>query len=136
MILSGTADHVRVGAALAAGAVTWIPKHAPFRSLLHTLREAMAGREVMPELRRQQFVELYRTRSVERRALVTKLERLTQREREVLALLAAGQRARAVAEQFVVSLATVRTQIRAVLTKLEVRSQLEAVALYRTATGR
>ena len=37
----------------------------------------------------------------------------------------------AVAEQYVVSLATVRTQIRSVLSKLEVGSQLEAVALYR-----
>jgi DNA-binding NarL/FixJ family response regulator len=41
-----------------------------------------------------------------------------------------------VADHFVVSLATVRTQIRAVLTKLEVSSQLEAAALYRRATGR
>lgn len=39
------------------------------------------------------------------------------------------------ADHFVVSLATVRTQIRAVLTKLEVGSQLEAVALYRKAAG-
>jgi DNA-binding NarL/FixJ family response regulator len=51
-------------------------------------------------------------------------------------MLAQGRRAQAVAEHFVVSLATVRTQIRAVLAKLEVSSQLEAVALYRKATGR
>ena len=54
----------------------------------------------------------------------------------MLALLAAGHRAQAVADRFVVSLATVRTQIRAVLTKLGVSSQLEAVALYRDATER
>jgi DNA-binding NarL/FixJ family response regulator len=36
----------------------------------------------------------------------------------------------------VVSLATVRTQIRAILVELEVRSQLEAAALFRRATGR
>jgi DNA-binding NarL/FixJ family response regulator len=40
-----------------------------------------------------------------------------------------GYRAIAIAEHFVVSLATVRTQIRAILVKLEVNSQLEAVAL-------
>jgi len=60
-----------------------------------------------------------------------RLRQLTQREREVLAELARGNRAQAVAEQYVVSLATVRTQIRSVLSKLEVGSQLEAVALYR-----
>jgi DNA-binding NarL/FixJ family response regulator len=85
----------------------------------------------MPAARRRQLVEGYLARSAERRELLAKLERLTQREREVLALLADGQRAQAVADHFVVSLATVRTQIRAVLTKLEVGSQLEAVALYR-----
>ena len=84
----------------------------------------------MPAARRRQLVEGYLARSAERRELLAKLERLTQREREVLALLADGQRAQAVADHFVVSLATVRTQIRAVLTKLEVGSQLEAVALY------
>jgi DNA-binding NarL/FixJ family response regulator len=136
LILSGTSDHARVGAALAAGADAWVPKSAPFPSLLRAVRDLLAGREIMPGPRRRQLVELHRVRSAERRELGTKLERLTQREREVLAQLAAGQRAQAVAEHFVVSLATVRTQIRAVLTKLEVGSQLEAVALYRRATER
>jgi DNA-binding NarL/FixJ family response regulator len=43
--------------------------------------------------------------------------------------MAQGRRATAIAEHFVVSLTTVRTQIRAILVKLEVNSQLEAVAL-------
>ncbi len=55
---------------------------------------------------------------------------LTGREREILQLLAAGQRAPTIAAHSVVSAATVRAQIRAVLTKLGVHSQLEAVALY------
>jgi DNA-binding NarL/FixJ family response regulator len=131
LILSGTSDHTRVGGALAAGAVGWVSKSAPFPGLLRAVRDLLAGQEIMPAARRRQLVEGYLARSAERRELLAKLERLTQREREVLALLADGQRAQAVADHFVVSLATVRTQIRAVLTKLEVGSQLEAVALYR-----
>lgn len=136
VILSGSGDHARIGGGLAAGALGWVPKNAPFPTLLHAVRQAAAGREVMPEVHRRQLVELHRKRAGERRELAVKLDRLTQREREVLALLAAGRRAQAVADHFVVSLATVRTQIRAVLTKLEVGAQLEAVALYRRATGR
>jgi DNA-binding NarL/FixJ family response regulator len=132
-ILTGSADHARIGAALAEGAVAWVPKNAPLPALLVAVRDAMAGREVMPPARREQFIELYRRRSGEQNELRAKLERLTPREREVLALLANGQRAQAVADHFVVSLATVRTQIRAVLMKLEVGSQLEAVAAYRKA---
>jgi DNA-binding NarL/FixJ family response regulator len=85
-----------------------------------------------PEARRQ-LIDSHRTQESERRTIEDRLERLTRREREVLAELAQGHRAQAVADRSVVSLATVRTQIRSVLTKLEVGSQLEAVALYRRA---
>jgi len=57
------------------------------------------------------------------------LARLTPREREVLELLATGMRAADVAEHGWRSLPTVRTQIRSILVKLGVTSQLEAVAL-------
>jgi DNA-binding NarL/FixJ family response regulator len=136
LILSGSADHARIGAGLAEGAMAWVPKNAPFPALLAAVRAAVDGREAMPAARREQFIALHRRRSGEQKELRAKLERLTRREREVLALLADGQRAQAVADHFVVSLATVRTQIRAVLTKLEAGSQLEAVALYRKVVRR
>jgi DNA-binding NarL/FixJ family response regulator len=100
------------------------------------VRAAQDGRPVMAAEKRDQLIATARRLTAERGALTTKLDRLSHREREVLAMLAQGRRAQAVAEHFVVSLATVRTQIRAVLAKLEVSSQLEAVALYRKATGR
>jgi DNA-binding NarL/FixJ family response regulator len=121
---------------LDAGALAWVPKNAPLPALLAAVRAAQDGRPVMAPERRDQLIAWSRRLTAERDALTTKLARLSQREREVLAMLAQGRRAQAVAEHFVVSLATVRTQIRAVLAKLEVSSQLEAVALYRKATGR
>jgi DNA-binding NarL/FixJ family response regulator len=136
LMLSGTASNIRIGAALDAGALAWVPKMAPVAVLLRAIRAAQAGRDAMPPAQRDQYIALYRRRSAERGKLAAKLDRLTPREREVLALLAAGHRAQAVADHFVVSLATVRTQIRAVLTKLGVTSQLEAVALFRGAIER
>jgi DNA-binding NarL/FixJ family response regulator len=136
VVLSGTADRARVGAALDAGAVAMVPKRAQLPALLRTVRDALAGRPVMAEDAREKFVAAFREQRERRAALAGKLDRLTPRELDVLRLLAEGQRAQAVADEFVVSLATVRTQIRAVLTKLGVRSQLEAVALYRDAKGR
>ncbi len=136
VVLSGTADRTRVGAALDEGAVAAVPKHAPMPVLLRAVRAALAGREVMPAEHRDRLIAAFRQRRAERGAVAAKLELLTAREREVLALLADGHRAQAVADRFVVSLATVRTQIRAVLTKLGVSSQLEAVALLRSATER
>ena len=58
-----------------------------------------------------------------------RLAGLTNREREILAALMAGRRAAAIARNHFVSLHTVRTQIRSMLRKLEVHSQVEAVAL-------
>lgn len=133
VVLSGTTDRARVGAALAAGAVAAVPKAAPFPRLLAAVRAALAGHEVMPAQRRRELVEVYERQQADHADLAERLRRLTPREREVLAHLAAGRRAQAVADTFVVSLATVRTQIRSIFTKLEVSSQIEAVALYRRA---
>jgi len=133
IVLSSTADRSRVGAALAAGALAAVPKQAPLTLLLGKVRAAMAGLPVMAAEARQTLIDSFLVREAERREIAEKLDRLTRREREVLAELARGHRAQAVADRYVVSLATVRTQIRSVLNKLEVGSQLEAVALYRKA---
>jgi DNA-binding NarL/FixJ family response regulator len=135
IILSGSGDRVGIGVALDAGALAWVPKNAPLPALVAAVRAAQDGRPVMAPERRDQLIATARRVAAERAGLTAKLARLSQREREVLAMLAQGRRAQAVADHFVVSLATVRTQIRGVLAKLEVSSQLEAVALYRQATG-
>ena len=130
LVLSA-AERSRIGAALDAGAVAAVPKRAPWPVLLANVKAALLGRPVMSPETRQELIDSFRAHEAEHREVAEKLNRLTQREREVLSELARGNRAQAVAEQYVVSLATVRTQIRSVLSKLEVGSQLEAVALYR-----
>ena len=58
-----------------------------------------------------------------------KLESLTQREHEVLDLLADGLTQEQIAERLVISPKTVATHIQRILSKLEVRSRAQAVAL-------
>lgn len=60
---------------------------------------------------------------------VERLARLTPRESEVLTLLMRGHSAEGIAHLLVLSTATVRTHIQAILRKLEVPSQLAAAAL-------
>jgi DNA-binding CsgD family transcriptional regulator len=55
--------------------------------------------------------------------------RLSPREREVLDQLAQGRRAVDIASRSMVSISTVRAQIRTILATLEVSTQLEAVVL-------
>lgn len=132
VVLTGTAGQTEIGAALDAGAFGWMPKTLPFPALLSRLRAARAGRPIMPEDQRRALVERSREQTSEREHDRAALSTLTPRELDVLTHLAAGRRPQAIAARFSVSPHTVRAQIRSVLVKLEVRSQLEAVALFHT----
>lgn len=58
-----------------------------------------------------------------------KWSQLTPRELEVAGCLAAGMRPTSIAEHSFTSVSTVRTQIKSIMAKLEVTSQLEVAAL-------
>ena len=89
----------------------------------------MAQRPVLSTARRYELLaDLRAARAIRERDLAP-FTTLTPRERSVLAALAQGQRVDTIAAAAVVSEATVRSQIRGVLAKLNVNSQLEAVAL-------
>jgi DNA-binding NarL/FixJ family response regulator len=128
LVLTARIEVPLVAAVIAAGALGVVPKAAPFATLLGFLAAAAAGRPLMTEGERSCWLDRYQQHRQHSRERMRLLRRLTPREREVLELLATGHRPAAIATQFVTALATVRTQIRAVLIKLEVTSQLEAVA--------
>jgi DNA-binding NarL/FixJ family response regulator len=87
----------------------------------------------MDETVRRRLVREWRLVEDEERRLVARMESLTARELNVLSLLYDGKSVRGIAELAGVSEATVRSQVKAVLRKLEVNSQLAAVAAYRRA---
>jgi DNA-binding NarL/FixJ family response regulator len=131
LVVTGSSSRNRIAAAIVAGAIGWVSKTAPFEQLVQAAAAAVHGKSMLSEQERRELYELNRGDQDRTRLL----DRLTTREREVLDRLAAGQRAAKVAEEFVVSVATVRSQIRSILAKLEVGSQLEAVALARPGGG-
>lgn len=65
-----------------------------------------------------------------RKASARRLAALSNREREVLALLAQDKTARAVADELHISYATVRNHIQHVLAKMDAHSMLEAIACW------
>lgn len=129
VVLCDGRDHAAESACIAAGAVDLIPKTSSLTTLLDAVRAAGEGRVVMPEQVRQAWLSLHDREQAQRLDRARVLGRLSTREREVLDLLVQGHRAAAVAAHFVVSMTTVRTQIRAILAKLDVTSQLEAAAV-------
>lgn len=135
LIVSGSGDRTEIAAAIAAGAMGEVPKSAPFETLVGVVADAVAGRQVMSEQVRRSWLELDRQHRVAAVQHRRRINRLTPREWVVLDRLAEGHRAVAIADEFVVSVATVRSQIKSILAKLEVNSQLEAVSMVRGSSG-
>lgn len=131
LVVSGLNDRFEMARCLEAGAAGVLNKAQSFPTLLETIRRAAEGETVTPVTDRVQFVtELERQRRQEQ-ARLAPFEALTPRERDVLGMLVEGQPAAVIAERSYVSLATVRTQIRSIFTKLGVNSQMAAATLAR-----
>ncbi len=131
VMLTGTTDRVELAECIEAGAIGIVSKSESFDRLVESVKEAAELQSLLtPSQREELLAELRRQRSEERRRLAV-FDRLTARERQVLAALMDGKSAEGIAEESFVSLATIRSQIRSVLMKLGVNSQLGAVALAR-----
>lgn len=129
LVVSGSTNRLRLAETVERGAVGFLSKTTAFEHLMSTVLDVVAQRPVLSTARRYELMaELRATRSTRRKDLAP-FKSLTPRERSVLDALAKGHRVEAIAAAAVVSEATVRSQIRSVLAKLGVNSQLEAVAL-------
>jgi len=129
LVVTSAVDRLRLASTLEEGAIGTLCKSEPFAVLLETVMRAVRGQEIASAHTRQALLlELWRYRRREhvRREVFL---RLTPREDQVLQELANGKTVRRIAAEWVVSEATVRSQVRAVLSKLCVTTQLEAVAL-------
>lgn len=124
----GTAD--KVLPSLNAGAIGYLLKDSDPNELLHAIRSVARGEGwLQPSITRQvlsQFAISSQGKSPE--------EELTERELEVLRLIARGLSNQEIAQKLVVSEATVHTHVSRVLTKLNLSSRTQA-ALYALRKG-
>jgi DNA-binding NarL/FixJ family response regulator len=127
LIVTATHDVEARARAIEAGALGIVPKNGPFGELVRSVVSAAHGTEVLTPRARLGLLDAARRQREARLAVLAPFDRLTDREAEVLRLVARGATVAAIARRSSVSEATVRSQVRAILTKLGVRSQLEAV---------
>lgn len=115
-----------------AGASFVVGFDTSYTALARTIEKLSAGELELPLGQRYQLEEKLRAhRKVEARRLLI-FEELSPRERAVFALIYEGLAADQIADEQCVSVSTVRTHIRNILNKLNVHSQLAAVALARS----
>ena len=127
--LTGSVDRTRHGEALAQGAAAVLSKSAPFADIVAAIRLVSEGRPVMPPEEQKTLIADWRKVAATRRDLRRRFGLITRREAEVLGLLMDGRHVNEIARLRFVSESTVRTQVKSILAKLEVSSQLTAVGL-------
>jgi two-component system nitrate/nitrite response regulator NarL len=129
VMLTAERRRVTLAECLEAGAAGWIGLDSGLDEVDLALQDVMAGRPIIGRSQRAGLLDLLRAeRSAAQRASAI-FEQLTPREVGVLVALTDGLSADEIAREHFVSVATIRTQIRSVLQKLEVRTQLAAVAI-------
>jgi DNA-binding NarL/FixJ family response regulator len=123
VLLTGSAlDEVLAGA-LAAGCVGFLEKTSALDKLASAIRAVASGEVLISAPARGGLGR--------RERATTGPTALTEREREVLALVAEGLSNRAIAERLTVSVHTVRSHVQRVLEKLSAHSKLEAAVVAR-----
>lgn len=126
LLLTVSEREADVYAALRVGAAGYLLKDMPPAELVDAVLGAGEGDpRIAPRLARRMLAELGSGPSG---GDADPFGELSDREREVLALLAEGLRNREIAARLVVSEATVKTHVRHVLEKLRFRNRAEAAA--------
>jgi DNA-binding NarL/FixJ family response regulator len=112
--------------ALRAGASGFLLKNAPSEELVHAVRVVAAGDALLAPSVTRKVIEGFIRRPAHRSNEV-ELRRLTERETEILQLLATGKSNSELAAHLFVGEGTVKTHVSSVLTKLGLRDRMQAV---------
>ncbi|WP_162599847.1 helix-turn-helix transcriptional regulator [Nocardioides solisilvae] len=134
LVVTGSRNPARWGALVAAGCQGIVPMSAGLDVLTRTLWAVARGGLGMPKATREEVLGEWERLGSSRRSLILRISALSPREWAVLEMLKEGLSIKAIAEAGGVSEGTVRSQVRAIRQKLNVKSQLAAVAAYQQAT--
>jgi DNA-binding NarL/FixJ family response regulator len=126
MILTTFEQDEYIFEALRAGASGFLLKNAPPEELIHAVRVIAAGDSLLaPSITRRVIQDFVKRPA--RRSDDALLQRLTERETEVLVMLAAGKSNAELATSLYVGEGTIKTHVSHVLTKLGLRDRMQAV---------
>lgn len=128
VVLTIDADEQSVFDAISAGACGYLLKGTSLESLVAGIRAAVAGESLISAAVGAKLFE--RLRADDRRTAAERrvFEQLSQREIEILKLLAYGKHNIEIAQELLISPHTVRNHISNILAKLQISNRMEATA--------
>ena len=113
--------------ALRAGASAFVLKDIPRAELVAAVRTVADGGALLAPSITSRLIGRFAQRLAADTAAAARLERLTDREREVLTAIGRGCNNTEISEQLFIGAATVKTHINSVFTKLGLRDRAQAV---------
>ena len=119
----GRDDYVYQG--VRAGALGFLLKDAPVEHLIETIRRVRAGEVfIQPEIASRMLRELISPQAMP-------IEPLSEREQEVLVLLAQGHSNREIADSLVLAEGTIKNHVSNILSKLQAENRTQAADIAR-----
>ena len=124
VMLTAYEDTDNIFGSLEAGAAGYLLKRSKSAEILDAIKEVIGGGSPMTAHIARKVVHSFQTKV----ASADPMANLADREREVLDLLAQGFMYKEIADKLGIGFETVRTYVRRIYEKLQVRSRTEAVA--------
>lgn len=121
--LTSYKEQEKVQATIQAGAIGYLLKDITAENLAFAIRQAHSGKPTLAPAAAEALIQAMRSPEIKIG------DNLTEREREVLALMVEGLGNQQIAQKLFVSVSTAKTHVSSVLNKLEVSSRVEAVTL-------
>ena len=115
--------------ALRLGASGFLVKHTQPADLVRAVREVAAGEALLSPSVTRRLIEAFAARPQRAETTPRSMEVLTEREREVVALVAQGLTNDEIAAELVVSPATARTHVSRAMVKLHARDRAQLVVI-------
>ncbi len=115
--------------ALRAGASGFLLKRAPAEDLVAGIRIVAAGDALLAPSVTRRLIDQFASQYTPEGSGAARLEALTDREREVLGLIAQGLSNVEIADDLVLTEGTVKTHVKHIFEKLELRHRTQAVIL-------
>ena len=127
LILTASDDEADLFASIKAGASGYLLKDLPTEQIAESVRLAHSGQSMIPPHMASQLIAEFSRLSNEPAKDSAPGPRLTDRELEVLALVARGKANKEIATMLFISENTVKNHVRNILEKLQLHSRMEAV---------